>query len=91
MLRFVKGALRRLSTKQDAQAPKRIAELRCWDIWLAGSLQGKNQANQFLSGVRDSDVVMLAFGAFLSEESREGAIPMANIPCGIEECVTKIT
>ena len=91
MLRFVKGALRRLSTKQDAQAPKRIAGLRCWDIWFAGSLQGKNQANQFLSGVRDSDVVMLAFGAFFSKVNCKGIIPLADILCSIEERVTKIT
>ena len=91
MLRFVKGALRRLSTKQDAQAPKRIAGLRCWDIWFAGSLQGKNQANQFLGSMRDSDVVVFALRALFSEVSSKGTIPMANVPCGIEESIAKVT
>ena len=91
MLRFVKGTLRRLSAYRNAQAPKRIAGLRCWDVWFAGSLQGKNQANEFLGSMRDSDVVVFALRALFSEVISKGIIPMANVPCGIEESVTKVT
>ena len=91
MLRFVKGTLRRLSGNRNAQAPKRIARLRCGDIWLTRSLQSKDQANQFLGSMRDSDVVVFALRALFSEVSSKGTIPMANVPCGIEEGIAKVT
>ncbi len=90
MLRFVKGTLRRLSTIRDAQAPKRIAELRCRDIWLTGSLQGEYQANQLLFGVREGDIVMLTFSPFLGEIGGESVVPKADISGGVIESVSKI-
>ena len=90
MLRFVKGTLRRLSAYRNAQAPKRIAGLRCWDIWLAGSLQGKNQANQFLSGVRDSDIVMLALSSLLGKIGGEGRFPNTNVFGSVEKGVSQV-
>ena len=91
MLRFVKGALRRLSTKRDAQAPKRITGLRRRGIWLTGSLQGEDQTDKFLGSVGDSDVVVFPLSAFLCEIGSEGVIPDADVLCSIVECVTKVT
>ena len=90
MLRFVKGTLRWLSTYRDAQAPKRITGLRCRDIGFTRTLQGKNQADQFPGGMRDGDIVMLAFGPFPGKVSSKGTVPDADVLCSIVECVTKV-
>ena len=91
MLRFVKGTLRWLSTYRDAQAPKRITGLRCRDIGFTRTLQGKNQADQFPGGMRDGDIVMLAFGPFPGKVSSKGTVLDADVLSGVEEGIAKVT
>lgn len=91
MLRIVKGTLRRLRRYRIAQAPKRITELRRRTVRLTGTLQGKDEAHQFLGGVGDGDIVMLAFSPLFCQISGEGSIPMADVLCGVVERVAKVT
>ena len=91
MLRIVKGTLRRLRRYRIAQAPKRITELRRRVVRLTGALQGKDEAHQFLGGVGDGDIVMLAFSPLFCQISGEGSIPMADVLCGVVERVAKVT
>ena len=88
---IVKGTLRRLRRYRIAQAPKRITELRRRVVRLTGTLQGKDEAHQFLGGVGDGDIVMLAFSPLFCQISGEGGIPMADVFCGVVERVAKVT
>ena len=91
MLRFAKGTLRRLSASMKAQAPKRIAGLRRRAVRLSGALQSKDQANQFPCSVRNSDVVVFTFIPLFSEISGERTVPDADVLCGVEEGIAKVT
>ena len=55
-------------------------------IRLSGFLQGIDQANQFLGGMGDCDIIMLALGSFLGEISSEARIPKADIFGRVEQC-----
>ena len=88
---IVKGTLRRLRRYRIAQAPKRITELRRRVVRFTGTLQGKDEAHQFLGGVGDGDIVMLAFSPLFCQISGEGSIPMADVLCGVIERIAKVT
>lgn len=88
---IVKGTLRRLRRYRITQAPKRITELRRRVVRLTGALQGKDEAHQFLGGVGDGDIVMLAFRPLFRQISGEGSIPMADVLCGVVERIAKVT
>ncbi len=51
---------------QQALRCEREKESGCLTVWPSRLLQGEDEAQQFLSGVRNSDIVMLSFGTFLS-------------------------
>ena len=44
-----------------------IAGLRCRAVRLSGALQSKDQMDQFLGSMRDSDIVVFALVSFLGE------------------------
>ncbi len=60
-------------------------------IWFSRLLQCKDEPYQFLGGVRYSDVVMLAFGPFLSQIGGENRVPEANVFRGIKKGIAQVT
>ena len=58
---------------------------------MPGLLDGKNKAHQFFGCMRDSDIVMLALGPFLSEISSKGWVPKADILGGIVKSITQVS
>ena len=50
-----------------------------------------NHSDEFLAGMRDRYVVMLAFAAFLGEVFGKGIIPTTDKLCGIEKSVSQIS
>lgn len=61
------------------------------NIGLSRSLQLVDNANQLLGGMGDGNIVVLAFGTFLSKIRGKGSIPLTDKPRGVKECVTEVT
>jgi len=59
-------------------------------IWLPRFFQGVYEPYKLLGDMRDCDVVVLTFGAFLSKIVSKGWVPMANKLGSVEERVPQI-
>ena len=56
----------------------------------ARGLQSEYQAYQLLSRMGYSDVVVLALIPLFDEISGKGGFPMADVFCGVEECISQV-
>ena len=50
-----------------------------------------DHSDEFLAGMRDRYVVMLAFAAFLSQIFGKGIIPITDKLCSVKKSVTQIS